>query len=699
MFAVAVAAVVLAGLVGGIFVEQIAGFRDGGPVPRTMLPIARTVHDIAASITIGLLLVAGTMVPESPRTNRRRTACRIATVSGVVWVVAGTLTLLSQISVVSGVPLTDPTFFSQVTSVVWSMDYFRVQFLSILVALIPTIGSTLVRTVNEITWMAALAIVALLPLALAGHGAGAADHDTAVNSLAVHIAAAAVWTGGLAALLILRPILGTAAAITVKRFSLLAAWCFGGVAISGVINGMVRLGAPSELASTYGGILLAKIAILGLLGLAGFRMRQSIVDRLAVDEHARGAFAKLAAIEVTLMAAAMGLAVALSKTPPPVTEEESGDVVTALTGYPAPEGPLTGWGWFTMLRVDWLWFSVVCLGIALYVGAVIRLRRRGDSWSMLRTAYWISGWLIFFWATSGAPGVYGRLQFSVHMLMHMTLSMAIPLLLCLAAPLSLAARALPARRDKTIGPREIMLRTAHSRYLNFWAHPIIAPINFFGSLILFYFTGLFELALRTHTGHVVMIVHFMLAGYMFCWLLVGEDPGPKRWPPSLRLVLLFATMSFHAFFGVALLSSTSILGLDYFRQVSLPWLQGDAALLADQADGGAITWGIGELPMLALALMVGLAWMRQDEHEAKRTDRQAARDHDAALEAYNAELQRRGEAYRRSQEQAAARYAARHPRRSHQDAPGTVRQDAPGTVRQDAPGTVRQEDRQDPGTS
>ena len=56
--------------------------------------------------------------------------------------------------------------------------------------------------------------------------------------------------------------------------------------------------------------------------------------------------------------------------------------------------------------------------------------------------------------------------------------------------------------------------------------------------------------------------------------------------------------------------------------------------------GGAIAWGIGELPTLILSGMVVLSWIRSDEREAKRSDRQAARDGDAELEEYNAMLER-----------------------------------------------------------
>lgn len=656
----ALAAMAVAGLVGGAFVEQVVGIEDGGMTARVGLPVARTVHDVFACLTIGLLLLAGTVVPETTSTHRRYRATRIAVLTGAVWVLAGIATLLFQVANVSGIPVGDPRFGGQLAAFVWPIDLFRVTFLSALVALVATVGAAVARTTVSITWMAGLSIVALLPLALAGHAGGSAEHDTAVNSLAVHLVAAAVWAGGLAALVILKPFLGSALGVCVRRYSVLALWCYGAVLASGVLNAAVRIGSLEALTSRYALVVAVKAVVLLVLGVAGWRMRTRLIGQLDTAGRTARAFLQLALVEVALMGAAMGIGVGLSRSAPPVPEVASADMAVSLTGYPAPSGPLQGWDWFTVVRIDWLWFSGALLAVGLYLAALIRLHRRGDHWPVNRTICWIVGWLFFVWATSGAPGVYGRVQFSVHMLMHMTLSMGIPFFLVLGAPLTLASRALPARHDKTLGLRELLLSTAHSRYLNFWANPIVASINFFGSLIVFYFTGLFELALRTHTGHVIMVIHFMLAGYMFCWVLIGIDPGPRRWAPSLRLVLLFATMSFHAFFGIALISGTTVLAEDFFRTLALPWLPD---LLADQVNGGAITWGIGEAPMLVLALMVGVVWMRADEHDAKRLDRQADRDHDAALAAYNAELARRAEAYRHAEEVDAARYAARHPGR------------------------------------
>ena len=273
--------------------------------------------------------------------------------------------------------------------------------------------------------------------------------------------------------------------------------------------------------------------------------------------------------------------------------------------------------------------------MTLYLAGAARMRARGDSWPMGRTICWVLGWTIFVWATSGAPGIYGRVLFSVHMVMHMTVSMTAPILMVLAAPVTLALRTLTPRHDNTLGPRELLLALVHSRFLAVIGNPVVAAVIFFGSLITFYYSPLFELALRTHTGHILMTTHFLLAGYLFAWVLVGIDPGPKRWPPPLLLVILFATISFHAFFGVALTTGTTLLAPTFFQSLHLPW---HVDLLADQGTGAAVAWGIGELPTLILALLVTLTWVRSDSAESTRLDRQADRDDDAELKAYNAHL-------------------------------------------------------------
>jgi putative copper resistance protein D len=134
-----------------------------------------------------------------------------------------------------------------------------------------------------------------------------------------------------------------------------------------------------------------------------------------------------------------------------------------------------------------------------------------------------------------------------------------------------------------------------------------------------------------------MTVHFLATGYLFFWVLIGVDPGPRRPNHVLRLLLLLATLAFHAFFGLAIMSSSTV--------VAHPWWIGlgytdEAALLADQAVGGGIAWSTGEIPAVLVALVVVAQWVRSEERAAKRYDRRADRDGEAELGAYNDRLAR-----------------------------------------------------------
>jgi putative copper resistance protein D len=132
-----------------------------------------------------------------------------------------------------------------------------------------------------------------------------------------------------------------------------------------------------------------------------------------------------------------------------------------------------------------------------------------------------------------------------------------------------------------------------------------------------------------------MTAHFLATGYLFVWSLVGLDPGSARPPYPFRLVLLLMTLAFHAFFGIALMSSTTLLAPDWWHALGQT---DDVTLIADQQTGGAIAWAAGDVPSLFLAVALLVGWVRSDASETRRLDRQADRDNDAALRHYNEQL-------------------------------------------------------------
>jgi putative copper resistance protein D len=141
-----------------------------------------------------------------------------------------------------------------------------------------------------------------------------------------------------------------------------------------------------------------------------------------------------------------------------------------------------------------------------------------------------------------------------------------------------------------------------------------------------------------HWAHLAMHAHFVLVGYLFYESVIGVDPLPSRASYPIRLFALFVSLPFHAFFAVALMSSSQIVGLSYYTDLGNPY---GVNLLTDQTTGSAFAWGFGEVPMAVALIALLLQWSRDDDRTARRRDRQADRDGDAELAAYNQMLAKR----------------------------------------------------------
>lgn len=611
---------------------------DPGVLVRVGLPVVTVVTNITAAATIGFLGLASFVIPDRTTTRRREYATRLGMISGLAWTVSAIVGLLFAFADMAGLGLADPAYWPQLGKYLLTIYVTRVEAISLLFAMLATTLAAVARARSTTAWATLFAIAGVVILAMTGHSATDTGHADAVNVMGFHLLGAGIWVGGLIALVAMHSRLGQDLGVVVRRYSIVAAWCFGAVGLSGVIGAKLRIAGLSSLDSAYGAMLIAKVVALIALGVFGWQHRRRMIDRLSADASDGRAFGSLALAEVAVMGIAFGVAAALSRTPTPDAVRLPGtNSVLDITGYPDP-GPMAWGDWFFAWRVEWLFLTVAVVSMGLYAAGYVRLVRRGDAWPWIRTASWMVGWAIFIWATSGGPGIWGRVSFSVHMVMHMAVAMIVPLFLVPAAPMTLALRALKPRRDKTWGPRELITQVSHSRVLHVFTNPVVAAALFFISLAAFYYSPTFRLALDTHTGHVLMMAHFLLTGYLFVWVLVGIDPGPKKWHPMMLLVILFITVGFHAFFGVILTGTDTLLADGIFADMNLPWMPD---VLADQVRAGEIAWGIGEAPTLTLALMVAVQWVKSDKIETARLDRQAERDGDAELKAYNEMLAQR----------------------------------------------------------
>ena len=128
--------------------------------------------------------------------------------------------------------------------------------------------------------------------------------------------------------------------------------------------------------------------------------------------------------------------------------------------------------------------------------------------------------------------------------------------------------------------------------------------------------------MANHVGHLFMNLHFILAGVLFYHVVIGVDPNPFNPPFIVRLAILLAAMSIHAFFSVALMSTTTLIDGGYYLSLGNPF---EIDLLSNQQLGGAIGWAMSEIPVLIALVAVFIMWMRADRNEAARIDRKSAR--------------------------------------------------------------------------
>jgi len=286
---------------------------------------------------------------------------------------------------------------------------------------------------------------------------------------------------------------------------------------------------------------------------------------------------------------------------------------------------------------------LVLVLLGLYGWGVVVLHRRGVRWPLARIIWWLLGLGTVLLVTATGIEGYGMELFSIHMIQHMVLNMLAPVFLVLGAPMTLLLRGLPTGTGGRGRLRRGVLRVIQSRLAAFLTHPAVTFGLFIMSLYGLYFTPVFDDLMGTWWGHNLMLVHFLLIGFLYFWRIIGADPSPRNPTrgfrrvagPVLPVLELAATAPFHAFFGVVVMMSTSLMVAFYARPIP-GW---HVSPLADQAAGGGIAWAFTELPTLLVLGALVAKWQKSDQRATRAAERRAARDGNTDLADYNAYLE------------------------------------------------------------
>ena len=312
---------------GGAYMPSPGGLPDAGPLTGWGLPLVRLLVDLAGFATVGLTLVGSRVlhVGRGPADDALPAAGRMAALWGALCV----LQALLYVSETLATPLvtTDLAALGALLDALAELPEATAMLAQAALAASVVWLVALARTPTGTGVALAAAVAAFLPPTLMGH---AATGNRLVGSLSliVHVAAAALWVGGLAALTWTALRGRTPLANAVPRYSLLAMGCVAAVALSGVVNAAVRIGSFGALfGSGYGLVVLAKVVAIVVLAGFGYLHRQHTVERLRTWRRKRNVpaaapvFIGLAAVELTVMAATVALAVGLARTPTPTSDD------------------------------------------------------------------------------------------------------------------------------------------------------------------------------------------------------------------------------------------------------------------------------------------------------------------------------------------------------------------------------------------
>ena len=266
-----------------------------------------------------------------------------------------------------------------------------------------------------------------------------------------------------------------------------------------------------------------------------------------------------------------------------------------------PVGPLLGSNLLTKWQLDAVAVAVLVLVAALYLtGVALVPTRSGTRWPLRRTASFLLGLVVIAFATNGSIAVYDQVLFTAHMIGHLALVMVAPVLLVAGHPLALAQAAAPPAR------RERLSRRARGRIVSLLTAPPVALASYTVVIVGSHLTGLMDEIMRNDWAGQVEHLVYLLVGYQFFVLVVGNEPIRWRLGTPARWLLLAVAMAVDTFTGVVLLQGTHAVAMVTDPNVAVN-------TLSDTRTGGAIMWFGGDALMIAVMIALTVDWLRRVE--------------------------------------------------------------------------------------
>jgi len=319
-----VAASVIGVLVGIAVVgtASVTGLADSGAVVRVGIPVVRALMDVAAVLTVGLGVLPVLIGFDRPAHAEPALAAtrRLALAAALAWAVFALVTLVLQTAELTPTGnVSMAAIGDYVSKVAAGKALVVVAIFALVCALLAGLAVKFGEAVPA-ELRAAVALFTLLPVPVTGHAGSWNLHDISMISMELHVLAAVTWTGGLCAVVIALVAHRSLLAKALPRFSKLATACIAVVAVTGVVNALEELLVSPDhslfgalFGTSYGVLVLLKVTCLVALTVVGGTIRLRLLPRIA--RHQPTALAAWAAVELSVMGAAYGFAVVLTRAP------------------------------------------------------------------------------------------------------------------------------------------------------------------------------------------------------------------------------------------------------------------------------------------------------------------------------------------------------------------------------------------------
>ena len=178
--------------------------------------------------------------------------------------------------------------------------------------------------------------------------------------------------------------------------------------------------------------------------------------------------------------------------------------------------------------------------LVIYITAIVKTNQTHKPWPIYRTVFLCIGTTLAVISVGGPLAERALIDFRAHMAGHLFLGMLAPLLIALAAPMTLMLRTLHTSKARRI------TKLLKSRPIGWITNPITAAILNICGLWLLYTTSLYSLMHEFMWLHILVHAHIFLAGYLFTISLIYIDSIHHQVSYLNRAIVLVLSLAWHS---------------------------------------------------------------------------------------------------------------------------------------------------------